>query len=316
MPMSNLTTRVLVAAVGIPLIIVLTLTGGYAFFLFIAVVSVLAVREFYALARVRGIEPQQGVGIAMGLCFLAAFSYDRLRTVFLEAVDSLGHQVPFPSMAQVFLIILLAFIPAMMIVELFRGRPSPLANIAVTLMGALYVSFFLGSLEGLRELFVPADFPVHQHFTVIGPSVPDEVAATIYRWGGWTVLSIFASIWACDSGAYFAGRAFGRHRLFERVSPKKTWEGAIAGFLAAIGAFLLMRALALPYLSVPQAVICGVIVGVFGQLGDLAESLLKRDAGIKDSSALIPGHGGVLDRFDSILFVSPLLFLYLDFVVF
>ncbi len=100
------------------------------------------------------------------------------------------------------------------------------------------------------------------------------------------------------------------------MSPKKTWEGAIAGFLGAIGAFVLMKALVLPYLTVGQAVVCGAIVGIFGQLGDLVESLLKRDAGIKDSSSLIPGHGGVLDRFDSILFVSPLLFLYLDFIVF
>ena len=77
-----------------------------------------------------------------------------------------------------------------------------------------------------------------------------------------------------------------------------------------------MKVLALPYLTVGQSLMCGVIVGVFGQLGDLVESLLKRDAGVKDSSSLIPGHGGVLDRFDSIMFVSPLLFLYLDFVVF
>jgi phosphatidate cytidylyltransferase len=120
----------------------------------------------------------------------------------------------------------------------------------------------------------------------------------------------------CDSAAYFVGRAFGRHTLFERVSPKKTWEGAIAGFFFAVGAFLLARFLVLPYLSVSDALICGTIVGLFGQIGDLAESLLKRDAGVKDSSQLIPGHGGVLDRFDSIMFVAPLIFLYLDFVVF
>jgi phosphatidate cytidylyltransferase len=146
--------------------------------------------------------------------------------------------------------------------------------------------------------------------------VPEATAATIYGWGGWTVLAIFISIWVCDSAAYFAGRAFGRHTLFERVSPKKTWEGAIAGFVGAIAAFVLMKELALPYLTFGQSLVCGVIVGVFGQLGDLVESLLKRDAGVKDSSSLIPGHGGVLDRFDSIMFVSPLLFLYLDFVVF
>ncbi len=315
-PLSNLTTRILVALFGIPLIIGLTLWGGYAFLGFVAVVSMLALWEFYGLARARGIAPQVFPGIVMGLCFIAAFSYDRLHRVLLTLLDTWGYQVPFPSMAQVFLIILLVLVPMTMLVELFRGRASALTNIAVTHMGALYVCFSFGALVGLRELFVPADFPVYLHFSSTGPAVPDDIAATIYRWGGWTVLTLFASIWACDSGAYFAGRAFGRHKLFERVSPKKTWEGAVAGFVAAVGAFLLMRALVLPYLSVAEALVCGVIVGSFGQLGDLAESLLKRDAGLKDSSTLIPGHGGILDRFDSIMVVAPVLFLYLDFIVF
>ena len=189
-------------------------------------------------------------------------------------------------------------------------------NIGATVFGVAYVSLFFGSLVGLRELFVPSDFPVYLHFHVPGPSVPDDVAATIDRWGGFTVLSVFASIWLCDSAAYFVGRAIGKHKLFERVSPNKTWEGAIAGLVFAIGGFVLAHHLLLPYLSLRDALVCGGIVGVFGQLGDLGESLLKRDAGVKDSSNLIPGHGGVLDRFDSLLFVSPLIYCYLDFVVF
>ena len=144
-------------------------------------------------------------------------------------------------------------------------------------------------------MFVPADFPVYAHFTVPGPAVPEEIAAQVYRWGGFTVLSIFGAIWACDSAAYFAGRAFGRHKLFPRVSPNKTWEGAIVGFAAAVLAFVLCQRLLLPYLSMRDALVCGAIIGLFGQIGDLAESLLKRDAGVKDSSTLIPGHGGVLE---------------------
>ena len=127
---------------------------------------------------------------------------------------------------------------------------------------------------------------------------------------------MFGSIWVCDSAAYFAGTAFGRHKLFERVSPRKTWEGAIAGFIGAVAVFVSGRVLLLPYMSLTDAVICGVIVGLLGQIGDMVESLLKRDAGVKDSSGFIPGHGGVLDRFDSLIVVSPLIFFYLDFVVF
>jgi phosphatidate cytidylyltransferase len=314
--MSNLATRVLVAVVGIPAIIAATLAGGYVFFGLVAAVAVVGLLEFAALARAKGASPQVGVSIAFGLCLLAVFMYDKLHVAILTQFASWGMSVPFPSMAQEFLILVLLFLPLIMGVELFRNKPSALMNIATTIFGALYVAFALGAFVGIRELFVPADFPVFAHFSVPGPSVPADVAAQIYRWGGYTVLSIFVAIWLCDSVAYFVGMAFGRHKLFPRVSPKKSWEGAVAGFLAAVAGFILCRELLLPYLAMRDAIVCGVIVGVFGQIGDLAESLLKRDAGVKDSSTLIPGHGGALDRFDSLLFVAPLLFFYLDFIVF
>lgn len=311
--MNNLTTRVLIAAVGIPAILLVTLAGGFYFYAFVLGVALLGMREFYALARARGTFPQPGTGMAYGALLVTVFLYFKVRFLVLGALLDRGITVPFPGMAQALLILALIFLPLTFVIELFRNKPNPLLNIAVTIMGSWYVAFFLGSLVGLRELFVPEDFPMHLYFQ--GP-VTDLETATLYRWGGYTVIALFASIWLCDSAAYFAGRALGRTKLFERVSPKKTWEGAAAGFVFAIGTFLVARALVLPYLSITSAVVCGVIVGVFGQVGDLAESLLKRDAGVKDSSALIPGHGGVLDRFDSLLFVSPLVFLYLDFIVF
>jgi phosphatidate cytidylyltransferase len=316
MAFSNLTTRVLVALVGIPVVVGATLAGGYFFFCLFLLISLVALWEFYALARSKGASPQTVTGYVLGVLLVTVFLYDRLHIVILSTFDKQGIAVPFPTMAQQFLILLLAFVPIVMIVELFRGRANPLYNIAVTLMGALYVSLFFGSLIGLRELFVPADFPVFEHFGTVGPVVPGEIAATIYRWGGWTVLAMFVAVWTCDSSAYFAGRAFGRHKLFERVSPNKTWEGAIAGCLGALAAFVIMKLLVLPYLTLAQSLVCGAIVGVIGQLGDLVESLLKRDAGVKDSSTIIPGHGGVLDRFDSIMAAAPVIFLYLDFIVF
>jgi phosphatidate cytidylyltransferase len=316
MALSNLTTRVLVAVVGIPAIVAATLLGGYIFFALVLIIALLSLREFYALARAKGTSPQTVAGYVAGALMLSVFLYDRLHIVILSALAGCGLAVPFPTMAQEFLILLLAFIPLVLIGELFRGKEQPLHNVAVTIMGVMYVGFFFGTLVGLRELFVPADFPVYAHFSVIGAAVPEEIASTIYRWGGWTVLAFFVAVWVCDSAAYFSGRAFGRHKLFVRVSPNKTWEGAIAGFAGAIAAFLIMKAIALPYLTVLQSLICGALVGSFGQLGDLAESLLKRDAGVKDSSSIIPGHGGMLDRFDSIMMASPVLFLYLDFIVF
>jgi phosphatidate cytidylyltransferase len=279
-------------------------------------VSIVGLFEYYALVRGKGVQPQIATGVVLGILTTSGFFYARIRDLLLGILDRASVSVPVPSMTQYFLILALLFTPLLLATELFRNKGPALLNIAATVFGAVYVSFFFGSLIGIRELFVPVDFPVYAHFSIAGFSVSEEVAATIYRWGGWTVVVLFVSIWLCDSAAYFAGRAFGRHKLFERVSPNKTWEGAIAGFVFAVGAFVLGRALLLPYLTLSQAVLCGVLVGVFGQLGDLAESLLKRDAGVKDSSRLIPGHGGILDRFDSVLFVSPLLFFYLDFVVF
>jgi phosphatidate cytidylyltransferase len=292
------------------------MAGGFYFFGLMAVISALALNEFYALARAKGSSPQVGVGALFGLCFNAAFIFDRLKYGLVTLLASIGRPVPLPTMTQLLLILILVFVMFVLVVELFRKKNSAVSNIATTLLGVCYVSLFLGSLVGLRELFVPGDFPVYRHFNIIGVDVPANILATLDRWGGLTVATIFASIWVCDSAAYFIGRAWGRHKLWERVSPHKTWEGAIAGSVAAVATFVASRALFLDYMTLGSAIVCGVIVGLFGQIGDMVESMLKRDAGVKDSSSLIPGHGGVLDRFDSLLFVSPLIYLYLDFIVF
>jgi len=314
--LSNLTLRILVAAVAIPLILLLSMMGGYLFFLCVAVISCIALFEFYGLAKAKGTNPNVVVGLVFGVCINAVFIFDRMKYPVLAAFDRAGMAMPLPTMAQVLLVMMLVFVPLILMVELFRNKDSALLNVGMTILGVCYVSLFLGSLIGLRELFVPGGFPVTRYFDVIGVNVPSGVFATIDRWGGLTLATLFASIWLCDSAAYFAGLGFGRHKLFERVSPNKTWEGAIAGFVAAVASFMIAKVLVLGYMTMTTAVTCGCIVGVFGQIGDMVESLLKRDAGVKDSSALIPGHGGMLDRFDSLIFVSPLIYLYLDFVVF
>jgi phosphatidate cytidylyltransferase len=314
--LSNLSVRVLVAVAAIPLILLLAMAGGFYFFAFVAVVSTVGLHEFYRIAKTKGAEPNTGLGMSAGLCFTAAFMHARLQYMLLDVLDGWGIAVPLPSMPQMFLILVLLFVGLILTSELFRNRGSAFANITATIVGVFYVSFFLGTLVGLRELFVPSDFPVYRYFDTVAVSPPPDVADTIDTWGGLTIIAVFASIWMCDSAAYFAGRAFGAHRLFPRVSPNKTWEGACAGLVFAVASFVGIQRFMLPYLEIEQGIVCGAIVGIFGQLGDLVESLLKRDAGLKDSSTLIPGHGGVLDRFDSLLFVSPLIYLYIDFIVF
>jgi phosphatidate cytidylyltransferase len=125
-----------------------------------------------------------------------------------------------------------------------------------------------------------------------------------------SLVYFFMLIWASDTGAYFAGRAFGRRKLFERVSPKKTWEGFIGGaVLSMVVAAVLASITFFPDLKVWLGM--SIVAVVMGTYGDLVESLLKRNVGVKDSGTLLPGHGGVLDRFDSILLASPFLFVYL-----
>ena len=314
--MSNLSARILVALVAIPLILLVSKAGGFYFFGFIALISTVSLFEFYALSRAKGAVPQVVLGMVFGICVQAVFLYHRLQYALLDALAGHGVHVPLPTQAQSMLILFLLFLPLMLLVELFRNKGSIFLNVGTTLSGVCFVSLFLGSCIGVRELFIPGDFPVYRYFDVQGLSVPEPVVETVDRWGGLTVIVLLVSIWVCDSAAFFAGRALGKHKLFVRVSPNKTWEGACAGFLGAMAVFVLAKYFMLPYLTLTQAIVCALIVGVFGQLGDMVESLMKRDAGVKDSSSLIPGHGGVFDRFDSLIFVSPLMFLYLDFIVF
>jgi phosphatidate cytidylyltransferase len=115
---------------------------------------------------------------------------------------------------------------------------------------------------------------------------------------------------AADSGAYFAGRAFGRRKLYEKVSPKKTWEGVFGGMAAAVVALFIVRGTFFTELSSVDCVVLGIFTSMTAVVGDLAESLLKRAVDVKDSGAIMPGHGGALDRTDSILFGAPVIYLY------
>lgn len=127
------------------------------------------------------------------------------------------------------------------------------------------------------------------------------------------VIYIMVLIWSCDTFAYFGGKYFGKHPL-NSISPKKTWEGTVIGFIFAIAASMVFYYYFPGVLSLRDALIVGSLIGVFGQVGDLFESMLKRFNDVKDSSQLIPGHGGVLDRFDSLIFVTPIVFVYFNYL--
>ncbi len=188
---------------------------------------------------------------------------------------------------------ILAFAVLLSLVELFRNKNSALYNIGATFLGVFYIGIFASSLIGIRELYASA--------------------GNNYFKGGYIIISMFVTIWICDSAAFFGGTTFGKHKLFPRVSPNKSWEGALFGFIFAVITMIFAKIVLLKFLSWQIIIALGIIIGIIGQLGDLVESLFKRDAGVKDSSNLIPGHGGIFDRFDSILFTAPVVLLFLKF---
>ena len=309
----RLPTRVVVAVVAIPLIIFAIFEGGYVFFGLIGVISALALHEFYAMARQKGAEPLTGLGITAGVFVNAAFLFEKFQMEIYGFFAEQGYHLKLFSQLQFLLVVMIVFVVIALGIELFRERGSPLLNISTTFSGVLVISLCFGLLIGLRGLYAHG-FPVHKFFDE--PFLAgEEILATVHAWGGWTVLSVVVALWTCDTAAYFVGSAVGKHKLFPSVSPGKTWEGAVAGFLGAVAVMVLGRELFLPYLTLTDGILLGVIVGTIGQMGDLIESKFKRDAGIKDSSALIPGHGGMYDRFDSLVFVAPFVYLYIDFIV-
>ncbi len=309
----SLFTRVLVALVAIPLILWLTMAGGYFFFFLVTVISSLALYEFYRLAEAKGAAPLKTLGLIAGVFINGVFVYERLQVdIYQFFLDHFGVHLSMFSQHQLLVVLLLKFLLLVLLVELFRTKGSPMVNAATTILGVLVISLCFGTLIFLRELF-PYGFPAYKFFTA--GLADDQQLAQINQWGGYTVIAVFISIWMCDTAAYFGGSVFGKHRLFERVSPKKSWEGALFGFIFSVLTMMAAKALVLGYLPYRHALVLGALIGVFGQLGDLIESRFKRDAGVKDSSALIPGHGGVYDRFDSLVYISPIVYLYIDFVV-
>ncbi|WP_421918122.1 phosphatidate cytidylyltransferase [Marinifilum sp.] len=182
------------------------------------------------------------------------------------------------------------FVPSLVVIpifEMYRKKENPFGNIAYTFMGILYIALPFSLLNFLAFPFQDNEF----HWEIL--------------------MGVFVLIWANDTGAYLVGINLGKHRLFERISPKKSWEGSIGGAIITI-AIAYLISLYTKDLTTIEWIITGAIVVAFGSMGDLVESLLKRSINIKDSGTIIPGHGGLLDRFDALLLVSPMIFVFLQ----
>jgi len=252
---------------------------GLPFALGVAVFSIIGVEEFYHAVRRQGAMPSDFLGYVVCIIFQLA--------AWRRAGSKLDPYLP----ALLCLLVLIT-----LLVELAKKQHKPILNIGATLLGAIYVGWlfsFLTLLHGLNA--------------IVKPPIPGTTP------GEWLVVFVTAITWIGDTGGLFVGYYLGRHKLAPNISPNKTWEGAVGSICCAVlMAWGLARWIAFP---MPHALILGVLLGAFGLVGDLCESSLKRDLGVKDFGVLFPGHGGVLDRIDSILFTAPLAYYYFTFIV-
>jgi phosphatidate cytidylyltransferase len=301
MARSNLATRVGTALVLIPVVVGAAYAGNWALAALLSIVSAIAAWEYYRIASAAGAAPLAGVGVPLAALFPLAV-HARYLGLPQSALDS--GRVVGPALAPIVepiirvllglatlslsgaAVLFLAIAAACLWTRGPAGRP--LEALATTITGALYTGGMLSFAYALRY----------------HPYTMDATAGLVL------LLLPLLLTWVTDTAAYFVGRAIGSHKLMPSVSPGKSVEGAIGGLVVAmLFAWAYQRFVMAPYASLsllPGAIfLFGAVVSVAGQLGDLTESLIKREAGVKDSSNMIPGHGGVLDRVDSLLFTLP-----------
>jgi phosphatidate cytidylyltransferase len=282
MPKGELGRRIAVAIVGIPIALTLIYLGGWALGLLMAAAAGVGAAEYYSFARARGVEPLVWIGVP------AAAAFPILATTHPSYSD-------FSEPAMTLVLTLVLFSMAAVLWIRWPGG-NPMAVAASTVTGALYAGGTLAFWVLLRHL----------------PETASETATAAHG----TALVVFpiAVTWVGDTFAYFFGTRFGKSKLLEAVSPKKTLLGGLSGLA---GSMLTAGFLGYVWLeSVPGygvswiwAVGLGLVLGALGQVGDLAESVLKRESGVKDSGTILPGHGGVLDRLDALYFTVPVGFL-------
>lgn len=242
-----------------------------------AVILIGGLLEFYRLCRKKGVQPMSSVGVATSLAIFAlAFA------VFLQwgspATETTA-RIVLGALLYTMLIV-----PTTFVCELWRKSATPIANIATTFMGIIYVALPMAML-----LYIPQ--------MLVG------------KWSAWAMLAFVSIIWINDICAYLVGVSIGKHRLCERISPKKSWEGFFGGLIGAVGFAVLFGHLFGGNLVVWGGL--GLVAALAGVAGDLIESLIKREVDVKDSGSMMPGHGGFLDRFDALFLATPFALFYL-----
>jgi phosphatidate cytidylyltransferase len=275
-------TRLLTAAVALPLLFAAIILPWWVpetvwIFVGLAALALAAgLFEFFSLTKKMELKADAGLAYVASAVFVLAF-----------AVDAPTHA------PELLLLIAAALVIAVLISQTFRFQndfTKMLAGAGVTLLGVFYLAFLGGFLIAIRVGF---------------ESVPGLSTKLL--------LFFFIVIFASDAGAYFAGKALGKHKLAPKVSPGKTWEGLAGGIVAAAGAAAICTATFFPEIPYKFSLPLAGVMAIAGVFGDLAESAIKRGAGAKDAATILPGHGGLLDRLDSLLFNAPILYYFARF---
>ena len=282
--MSNLVLRSITGVLFVATIILCISWNKFSAGLLFLVFSTLGTVEYYQILNKKELSNNTKYGP-----FVNVVVYSLLTLAFIEIIDYR------------FLFLIVPLLLILVVQELFMKDTIPYQNISSTLFGILYITLPFAALNYI--------------------SFNEEFYSKIGLSGNWSLLTgFFIILWTSDSMAYLVGRKFGKHKLFPRVSPGKTWEGFIGGVVFAVIAGYIYSLVTKDVQADSTInaslhwIVMSLIISVFGMLGDLSESLLKRSGGVKDSGSLLPGHGGVLDRFDGIFFSSPIILTYLLFI--
>ena len=276
--MRNLIVRTISGVVLLGIVLGAAYGGAYAYGAFLLLIVVVGMWEFYNIAAATGASPHRTLGLAAGvvLFITSFFIFDGFVSDMRSAdsVDMLIGGILYFSV----------LIPLCFVVELFYDSETPLRNVATTLMGIFYVAYPMALM-----LFIP--------ILITGEWQPESFLFYLFI------------VWGNDVFAYLTGIAFGKHKMAPRISPKKSWEGFVGGVagamaMGAIGSFVVGGPLGM-WLGL------AAVVAITSVFGDFVESMFKREADIKDSGRIMPGHGGILDRFDALLISSPFAFVYL-----
>ena len=273
--------RWLTASVAIPLVLLFVWFGGWWAFAGTLLVTLLSIFELYNMMLHAGYRPMIAVSVGLCLLFLVSAMFPAQRLLILE----IGFGVT-----------LLVSFSTLFWRKNFEGA---LLDWSLTLSLPFYLAWSMSLFLLLRG---------YDSVLFHGPGG----AFLFLPRGAWWLLVVFLGVWGSDSAAFFTGHYFGRHKLAPRISPAKTWEGAVGGLVLSIVAALLLTVIPL---GVPWylAILLGILIGIAAVMGDLAESLIKRQTGVKDSGQFMPGHGGMLDRIDSLLFAVIVVYIFSQF---